>query len=143
MAELDTIVLENPTKSDFSHHFNGELYTIKANETKSFTQFVGFHLAKHLATKMVSDSFTKENLNDPKKAVQISQQRVYDNPKLRIALYKILKDVSLVQRLIESYPYKEFLGNIEEYENFVKKSTAENSPTKKVGDDKKIDNLKE
>ena len=56
MAELDTIVLTNPTSKDFTHNFNGEPYTINAGETKAFAKFVGYHLAKHLSTKMIEES---------------------------------------------------------------------------------------
>lgn len=121
MAELDTINLINPTSKDFTQNFNGEPYTIKTGESKTFAQFVGFHIAKHLATKMVLDTFSKKDRNDPKKAIAIGQHTHYDNPKLRIALYKIFKDKDLVQKTILLYPYKGFIGEMDEYKNFVEK----------------------
>lgn len=122
MAELDTIKLSNPTSEDFIQNFNGEPYTVKAGQSKSFAQFVGFHIAKHLATKMVLSTFSKKDRNDPKKAISIGQHTHYDNPKLRIALYQIFGDKDLVQKTILLYPYKGFIGEMDEYKNFVEKS---------------------
>ena len=125
MAELDTITLVNPTDEDFTHNFNGEPYTIKAKEHKNFVGPVGKHLARHLAIKMVEASFSKKDKNDPKKAVTITQHLVFDNPKLRIQLYRVLNDVDLVARVILSYPFKAFIGEMSEYETFVSKAKAE------------------
>jgi len=123
MAELDTINLSNPTSNDFIQNFNGEPYKIKAGESKNFAQFVGFHIAKHLATKMVLDTFSKKDRNDPKKAISIGQHTHYDNPKLRIALYKIFNDKELVQKTIMLYPYKGFIGEMDDYKKFVEKES--------------------
>ena len=130
MSELDAVILFNPTNQDFAHHFNGELYSISANSSKPFAQKVGFHLAKHLATKMVNDSFSTEDKKDPKKSLMISQHTVYDNPKLRIALFKILKDKMLVQEVVIAYPYKGFIGEMLEYEQFVENSEKPKEPIK-------------
>lgn len=119
MAELDVITLYNPTSIDFSHGFNGELYTIETRTSKQFTQYVGYHLAKHLATKMVIDDITAADKKS--KPTMVSQRTVYDNPYLRIALYKILQDTDLVQKVIMAYPYKGFVGEMVLYDDFVTK----------------------
>ena len=119
MAELDTVMLYNPTNEDFTHNFNGEPYTVATKESKSFVKKVGFHLAKHLATKMIYDDVSEKDRKDPAKANQISQRLVYDNEFLRINLYKIFKDVNLVQGVIMSYPYKGWIGDMKTYEKFV------------------------
>jgi len=129
MAELDTIVLTNPTSEDFSQNFNGETYTIEANSSKSFAQFVGFHLAKHFAQKIVKDDITAKMRKEH--PTLLPQRLVHDNPYFRIALYRILNDVKLVQTLIASYPFKGFVGDMKLYEEFVVKN---NQPK----DDKKV-----
>lgn len=134
MAQLDVISLTNPTAGEFIGTFNGEDYKLQPNSTESFSKFVGFHLATHLARQMINDSFTEKERQDPKKAIVISQTLLYDNPKLRIALYKILRDVNMVQECIMCYPYKGFVGEMDEYKEFVKKEeakkTEEKSPAK-------------
>src|SRR3990172_4538648 len=54
------IVITNPTSEDFSWRYNGELFTIKSNETRGYAKPVGFHLAKHLSTKIVVADAKKE-----------------------------------------------------------------------------------
>lgn len=117
MAELDTIALTNPTSEDFSQRFNGEIYTLEANASKSFAQFVGFHIAKHLSQKMLKDEITPKMRKE--RPTLLSQRQVYDNPYLRIALFKIFSDVQLVQKLISIYPFKGFVGDMKLYEDFV------------------------
>lgn len=135
MAELDSISLFNPSKKDFTQNFNGEPYTIKANEQKAFVKSVGFHLAKHLAHKIIDDEVPEEDKKDPKRATQIAQRFVFDNEKLRIALYKILRDVDLVKQVVMAYPYKGWIGDMSIYETFVAKEEAkrnESSAEEKV-----------
>ena len=119
MAELDTIQLINPTSEDFSVNYNGEPYTLAAGETRAFTKHVGYHIAKHLAHKMVDASLSDKDKKDPKKVLEITRLSVYDNPQLRIALYKILKDVDNVGQVILAFPYKGFIGNMSDFEKFV------------------------
>ena len=129
MAELDTLTLKNPTSEDFTHNYNGEPYTIKAGEEKSFAKHVAFHLAKHLSTKMVQDdvlkSATKIELkeNETKMSsrlgAKISQLNIYDTPERRIALYKIFGDKSMVEQTIRAYPFKGFVGDMAIYDSFV------------------------
>lgn len=133
MAEFDTVVLYNPTDEDYTHGFNGEPYTIEANTTKSFAQFVGFHLAKHLATKMVEDSISKKDKKE--KPIMVAQKLIYDNPDLRIALYKILKNKELVQKVIAAYPYKGFVGEMSIYEDFVNKEETPKETPKEIKKD--------
>lgn len=135
MAQLDVITLFNPTAGDFVGTWNGEDYTLPKNGSESFSKFVGFHLATNLAKQLINDSFSDADKKDPKKSILISQTLLYDNPRLRIALYKILRSVPLVQECIMSYPYKGFVGDMDEYKNFVikeeSKKTEETSPAKK------------
>ncbi len=117
MAEFDAVQLNNPTSEDFSHNFNGESYTIEANSSRSFAKFVGFHLAKHLAQQMLKDEITPKIRKE--QPTLLSQRLTYDNPYLRIALYKIFNDVVLVEKLISVYPFKGFVGDMKIYEKFV------------------------
>jgi hypothetical protein len=125
MSEFDSIILYNPTSEDFVHGFNGEPYSLPANSSKAFSKFVAFHLAKHLASKLVESEIEE---TDKKKNPSIVTQRiVYDNPYLRIALYKILKDTKLVQDVIMAYPYKGFVGEMSIYQTFVEKTSKPKS----------------
>ena len=124
MAELDTIVLTNPTEEDFTQHYNGEPYLLEANSTKAFAKFVGYHIAKHLSSRMIQNELNKKlakdkALNQNQKASVLSQAMVYDNPQRRITLYQILKDKLVVQEVIKAYPFKGFIGEMSEYEKFV------------------------
>ena len=119
MAELDIITLFNPTNEDITQTFNGEDYTLKAKHTQPFAKFVGYHIAKYLAVRMVNESFTNKEHMDPKKTTQISQALVFDNPRLRIALYKILQSADEVQNVILRYPFKGFVGDMDIYKEFV------------------------
>src|SRR3990167_10738018 len=112
MAELDTITLNNPTTEDFTWNYNGEPYTIKAGEQKNFAQYVGFDLAKHLSSKMMNDEVTPEQKKDRAIELELAHRMVYDNPRRRIALYKILKSKDLVQALVKAYPFKGFVGEM-------------------------------
>lgn len=128
MAEFDTISLVNPTKEDFLWKFNGEAYDLPAESTKVFAQFVGFHLAKHLSSKMVEAEATEEykkkkDVTPQQKGNAIAQRVVYDSPWRRIALYKILGNVESVEKCISLYPFKGFLGDMEIYKEFVAKSS--------------------
>lgn len=128
MQELEVIDISNPTSKDFSWRYNGELFTVKAGEKRGFAKPVGFHLAKHLSTEMVvSDAMskaTKTDLKDPKAEVhiKISQLNTYDTHERRIALYKILGNTDLVIQVIANYPFKGFIGDMDEYQKFVEKS---------------------
>lgn len=128
MQELEVIEITNPTSEDFSWPFNGEKFAIKAGETKGFAKSVGFHLAKHLSTKIICDEAMakagKKALEDPKSPihVKISQLNTYDTHERRIALYKILGDIDKVVQVIANYPFKGFVGDMDEYQKFVESS---------------------
>lgn len=122
MPELDTIVLFNPTSEDFTWKYNGEPYTVKTGEAKSFAKFVGYHLAKHLSTQMLESEIRRTK---KEKSIDMAKQYViYDSPERRISLYRIFKDVLLVQECIAAYPFKGFVGEMKVYEDFVKKEEA-------------------
>jgi len=133
MAEsIDVVKLTNPTKEEFSHHYNGELYTLGAEETRQFSRPLGFHLAHHLSKKMVVSSFSQKDRNDNKKAILINQLLNYDNPKKRIALYQILGNIDIVAMVIMSYPNKGFIGEMDEYKEYVKKAEENSKHVEKV-----------
>uniref|UniRef100_A0A6H1ZVL5 Uncharacterized protein n=1 Tax=viral metagenome TaxID=1070528 RepID=A0A6H1ZVL5_9ZZZZ len=129
MAELDTINIINPTSEDFTWKYNGEPYTITAGETQTFVKRVAFHLAKHLSTQMIQNDekkkMTKKDKDDPHARIhlKIAQLTIYDTHERRIALYKILKDINLVQEVIQVYPFKGFIGEMDLYKEFVNKNT--------------------
>lgn len=123
MAELDTIVLHNPSNKDFVQEYNGEAYTIKAKDTRSFAKFVGYHIAKHLSSKMISDSFTKKMRKE--NPTLVSQKLIYDTPERRIYLFDILRDVSLVKEVVNAYPFRGFIGEMDVYEKYVAKWESE------------------
>lgn len=128
---MSSVTITNPTSEDFTWGYNGEAYTIKAGETTAYAKPVSYHLAKHLSTKMivetVKNKMTKKEAAEPKSPVhvKVSQLSIYDTHERRIALYKILKDTQKVVELISRYPFKGFIGEMSEYENFVKAETKE------------------
>ena len=44
----------NPLNENFTHSWDGTPYTIPAGEVRDFPEFLAYHLAKHLAQKIVS-----------------------------------------------------------------------------------------
>lgn len=126
--EMVSVTITNPTSEDFTWGYNGEPYTIKAGETMAYAKPLAYHLAKHLSTKMIVDAvkakMTKKEAAEPKSPVhvKISQLSIYDTHERRIALYKILGDGSKVVELITRYPFKGFIGEMDEYKKFVEKS---------------------
>lgn len=125
MQELEIIYITNPTSEDFSWRFNGELFTVKKGEKSGFAKPVACHLAKHLSSKMIVDealnSVTKKEFADAKSPihVKISQLSSYDTHERRIALYKILGDEKVVIEVLTRYPFKGFIGIMDEYQKFV------------------------
>ncbi len=133
LKEFDSIFIKNPTSEDFSWKFNGESYSIKAEETKSFSKFVALHLAKHLSTKMVVGTaeakMTKKEREDVNNPIhgKITQLSVYDTTERRIALFQILENVDLVTQVMSLYPFKGFIGDMEEYKSFTEQYVGERS----------------
>lgn len=136
MAEFDTTHIKNVLKEDFEVRFNGEMYSVPAGETKTFPEFLAFHIAKHLSDKVLSTEIAKvkEKNKDNPFNPQVAQLLVYDNAKRRIALFDILGSKELVERCINAYPFKDFIGTMEEYDKYV----AKNQPTKSVKDGEKM-----
>lgn len=132
MAELDAVIITNPTDEDFTYNYNGEPYTIKAHETRPFAKYVAFHLAKHLSSKMISEHFEAEEEKASKKkdfrkevfATKVAQQALYDNPLRRRTLYQILGNKELVEQTVAAYPFKGFVGEMREYQEFVEREEA-------------------
>lgn len=129
LKEGDSVAITNPTSDDFTWNYNGEPYTVLAGETKSFGKFITFHLAKHLSSKMIEADFqakiAKIKDKEAKRFAQgeAAQTQVFDGPKRRIALYKILGDIQIVEEVIKAYPFKGFIGEMSEYQDFVAKAS--------------------
>lgn len=125
--DLESVELTNPTDADFTWRYNGIPYTILAKETKQFAKPVAYHLAKHLSTNMVTDELmktaTKKDMDNPNAAIHVkaAQLTTYDTHERRIALYKILKDESKVPAVVQRYPFKGFIGDMNIYQEFVQK----------------------
>lgn len=124
MAEMDTLFVTNPLGVPFTIRFNGEPYVVPA-EGKHYPQFLAFHIAKHLSdvpiNLAIQKSQTKKDVQENPYNPAIAQMQVYDNPMRRIALYDILGSKALVQACIESYPFKSFIGEMSEYDDYVAK----------------------
>lgn len=131
MAELDTLGILNPTTDDFEVRFNGELYKLAKGAEKAYPEFLAFHIAKHLSDKILSveiEKIRKKATDNPYRP-QVGQLMVYDNAKRRIALYDILKSKEVVQRCIEAFNFKAFIGEMTDYDEYVAK-TKEAKPEK-------------
>lgn len=135
MAELDTIAIYNPLKSDFSCRFNGQVYKVEAQSSKHFPQFLAFHVAKHLTDEILKPELlkikkgnSKENTFNPKNA----QLMIYDNVQRRVALYDVLKSKELVQQCIAQFPLKGFIGVMKEYDDYVAEAEAPKAPKSKT-----------
>lgn len=129
MAEFDTVNIFNPLKEEFTARWNGEPYTLKAGERRTFPTFLAIHIAKHLSDKCLApqvEAIKKEQTDNPYRPA-VAQLMVYDNPKRRIALYTILGSKELVEQAVNASGYKGFVGNMSEYDDFVASTT-----TKKV-----------
>lgn len=130
MAEFDTIRIINPLKEDFEFRFNGELYILKASEEREWSQALAFHCGKHLSSKLLEPEVKKlkqqriKDKSDNPFLPEATSLIAHDNPKRRIALYRIFQDKTLVQRCIDKYPFKDFTGDMGEYDSFVTKELA-------------------
>lgn len=69
MSNVGKVVMfTNITSEDFTHPWGGEPFFVKAGETKPFPFDLGYHLAKHLARKILlknDKSLTVFNPQDP------------------------------------------------------------------------------
>jgi hypothetical protein len=65
---------------------------------------------------------------------------VYDNPQRRISLFEIFGSKEKVEACVNAYPFKGFIGEISEYDEYVVKATAPKAPEKqKKASSKKSD----
>jgi hypothetical protein len=122
MAELDTIEITNPEKEDFEVRFNGELYTLKAGETKAYPKFLSFHIARHLSERMfgkLKEKLRKKHGKDNPFVPQMSTLFNHDNPERRKNLYNILKSKEFVEEAVVAYNLKGFVGEMKEYDDYV------------------------
>lgn len=131
MAELDTILVANPTSEDFEVRFNGERYVLKAGEITQKPQFLARHIAKHLSDKMLQEKVIEMRKGYEKKKEKMpdvlqTQVVMYDNPDRRITLYQILRSKEEVERTVKAYPqFKQmdgkdnFIGEMKTYDDFV------------------------
>lgn len=135
MSELETITIYNPLKENFSVNFNGEPYVVPSQTEKSYPQFLAFHIAKHLTDKMLEEALVALKSKDEKNPYKplVGQLMVYDNPKRRIALYKVLRTKELVETCMNNYPFKGFVGEMREYDEFV--AEQEKTPATKSSDE--------
>lgn len=133
-SEFVAVAVSNPMGETFTQKYNGEPYTLASGETKNFAKSVSYHIAYHLSAKMIEDEFewSKKKTKTPQEinqeATRFSQLTLYDNPKRRIALYKILGDTIQVMEALAKYPiiYRGYLegnhlGTMDEYREFVEK----------------------
>lgn len=126
-SEFETIEITNPLEEAFKVRFNGELYTIEAGAFKSYPRFLAFHIAKHLSDKMLIPEVEKRQKKQKEGDVynpQIAQLMIYDNSYRRILLYNILKSKIMVEECIKAFPFKGFIGEMDEYEEHVAKVEA-------------------
>lgn len=127
MAELDTIEINNPSDSDFTHLYNGQPYTIGQGESKYYPKHLAFHLAHHLSKRMVYEDFKskvpKKKLEEPnsRETAQLAQLTVFDSPARRIALYKILKGKEYIEPILQLYHVGAHIGDMAEFDEFVAK----------------------
>lgn len=133
MAELDTLVITNPTKEDFQFRFNGELYEpIPAGASKSYPGFLAFFAAKHLSEKMLQPERAKliaaeEKAKGSPYVPAVSVLMNHDNVPRRKALYAILGGRQLVENCIITMNLKSFIGEMSEYDEYVAKQESEKS----------------
>ena len=129
--DLTTIEIINPTSETFTWRWNGQPYTIAAGEKKAFARPIAYHLAKHLSTQIItldaSRRITNKEAENPNAAIhmKISQLGTYDTHERRIALFDILGDEQLVINVIKAYPFKGFIGDMDEYKKHVEKRAEE------------------
>lgn len=132
MAELDTILIKNPTKEEFQVRFNGEMYKLQALEERAYPEFLAFHIAKHLSDKMLGKDVAKlkaKNKDNPYNPL-VGQMMVYDNPQRRMYLFDIFNSKEKVEACVNAYPFKGFIGEVSEYDAYVEKALAP-APIKK------------
>lgn len=125
ISEFETIEIRNPLEEVFKVRFNGELYNIEGEAVKSYPRFLAFHIAKHLSDKMLvpeAEKRTKKQKEGDVYNPLIAQLMIYDNSIRRITLYEVLKSKALVEECIKAFPFKGFIGEMEEYEEHVAKA---------------------
>ncbi len=121
MAEFDTVEIFNPLDEEFIVRWNGEPYRLDGGERRTFPTFLALHIAKHLSDKVLAPEVLKikaEETTNPYRPSN-AQLMVYDNPKRRIALYKILRNRELVEQAVKAAEYKGFVGNMKDYDDYV------------------------
>jgi hypothetical protein len=144
MAEFETLSFTNPTKDDFVWRYNGEPYAVGAGQTVQYSKNVAYHLARHLSTKMIVDKLKKtmtkkqiENRNDPIHR-QVAQLNNYDTHQRRIVLYDIFGKKEMVQETIERFPFKGFVGDMNEYDSYVAKKENIVKESEIEGEEKEV-----
>lgn len=132
-SEYEAVSVTNPTSKEFTQNFNGEPYTVGALETKNFARNAAYHFAYKLSQKILEDEFpfSKKKQTEQERnveATRFSQLTLYDNPKRRMALFRIVKDVLVVQDVIaktllshRGWLEGKHMGTMDEYKKFVEK----------------------
>lgn len=126
MAELDTLWVHNPLPQDFKWRYNGEMYSVPAENGKSFPQGLAFHMAKHLSDACLAPQWEKlqKEKASGEENQRVNQAVIYDTPQRRIALYDILGSKELVQECINAFNFKGFIGEMSVYDEYVEKEIA-------------------
>ena len=125
VSEFETIEIYTPLKEAFKVRFNGELYTLESETVKSYPRFLAFHFAKHLSDKMLSPELEKLNKKQKDGDVynpKVAQMMIYDNAQRRITMYEVLKSKAAVEECIKAFPFKGFIGEMDEYDEHVAKA---------------------
>lgn len=122
MAELDTCSIKNPSKEDFSARFNGELYTVRAGESKTYPKYLVYHLAKHLSNQLMDKEvrvLIAQYEKDSPYVPQVGALMNHDNPTRRKYLYDILGSKAEVESCLQQLQFKSFIGEMREYDKYV------------------------
>jgi hypothetical protein len=126
MAELDTCSITNPRDTDFTGRYNGELYRVRAGETKVYPKYLVYHLAKHLSNEML-DKETRELIAKHQEASpfvpQVGILMNHDNPARRKYLFDILGSREEVESCLKALGFKSFVGEMKEYDDYVESKT--------------------
>ncbi len=127
-SEFDTLEVYNPMDVEFVCRFNGELYKLGAKSSKTYPQFLAFHIAKHLSDKLLEpELLALKRKNDESKRPTAYNPRnaqliIYDNVSRRKTLYNVFRDKELALLCIKQFPFKDFIGNVAEWEEYVLKA---------------------
>lgn len=134
VSEYETVEVYNPTDEEFISTFNGQRYRLGSKAVKQYPTFLAFHIAKHLSDSMLFPDlakFKKDKKNSGAEDPRNGQLMIYDNVKRRQTLFDVLRSKELVQKCILAFPFKGFVGEMSEYDEYVEKQTAKKEKSSK------------